>query len=504
MDRVKLCVVALAVAALMGCESTPEKTEKTWHEVRAERVAEFVLHLNNRSETERHRDGLAEVGLKSPEDRDYVIAQCDKAYDKSIQRGGTGTGVLRTPGRRRVMEVLGRLPSTPRSKALLKRGLKDTPEVQIPAAAALGKFGEASALPVLVSASIAVLDDDARRVGIQHLRRLATPARREAFLNALSGKGRVLLRPILLKTFPADKKTQGEALRVVAGEHGNPYARAFALEVLADHKDPSVVALARKALDSGDVVVRPTALQVLGSAGGNKAAGELEKVLRGNPQDADAVVKGLYGVGSAEALQRAMALIRDEALTAGTRAAVVRGFLGRIRESKAPGAYRSAEAREAVLEGLRERLEEEETEVVIASAMAIGRIGDSGADVEPLLGLLSDPAPDVGKAVVIALGRLGGQDAGAKLVQLLGSDDELRDTAADAFKTFPRAKDVPVGAVIDMLKDERLEVRRAAITALKHIRRNKDPMGFEAEGRESARALAIKTWRNWWKTRRGG
>ncbi|MGE0713780.1 MAG: HEAT repeat domain-containing protein, partial [Planctomycetota bacterium] len=499
MERVTAGSCALVLVALLaGCASEPEKKEKTWEELRAERVAEFMLHLNNRSETERHRNGLIEVGLRSPEDRSYVIRECGAAYDRSIERGGTGTGVLRADGRRRVMEVLARLPQDPVGGPLLQKGLKDVPQVRIPAAAALVEQGQDSALPALVQATIETVDEAHKREGAQHLRKLAIPRRRETFLNALDQKGMDLLRPVLPHTFPQDPQERGAALRQVASSHQNPYARAFALAALAEAKDPAAVELARKALDAGDEVVRPTALEVLGTAGGNKAAGELEKVLRTNPQDVDAVVVGLYEVGSAEALERALTLVRDDALTGRTRAGIVRGFLGRLREPQAPEAYRRTEAREAAVAALRERLEDQDRGVVVAAAEAIGKIGEPGADVEPLLGLLRDPTPEVGKAVVRALGRLGGMDAGAKLVQLLEGDATLRETAAEAFAALPRAKDVPVGAVIDMLLDERADVRRAAIVALKHLRKDKDPMGYDADGSESSRKLAVERWRAWW------
>ena len=51
---------------------------------------DFMLHLNNESLTERWREGMVEVGLRSPEDRSYVVTHTGAAYDKSMQRGGMG------------------------------------------------------------------------------------------------------------------------------------------------------------------------------------------------------------------------------------------------------------------------------------------------------------------------------------------------------------------------------------------------------------------------------
>ena len=187
-------------AGLTACASTGE--EKSWEEQREEQVREFMLHLNNESLTERWREGMVEVGLKSPEDRTYVLSHCSAAFDKSMQRGGVGTGVLRSNGRRRVMEITTRLGDNPDGRQLLKAGIADNEEVRMVAAAGLADWGDESAVPVLLRTVLEVEPDDPMvQVGMQGLRRMAVPKRRAVFLNGLTQEGRTSLKPIVLKTF---------------------------------------------------------------------------------------------------------------------------------------------------------------------------------------------------------------------------------------------------------------------------------------------------------------
>ncbi|MBL4844716.1 MAG: HEAT repeat domain-containing protein [Planctomycetes bacterium] len=503
MGRLSGALVLATLVTAWGCASTADSDEPLYEEVRAEEVAEFMLHLNNRSETERHRNGLAAVGLRSPEDRTYVLTHLSEAYDESMKRGGSGPGVLRTPGRRRVMELVGLLPDDPQGRKLLKDGLKDIPEVKIPAAAALAAFGDDSALGLLIDATLGVRDKDARRAGLTALRKLALPRLREAFLAGLDERAGDVLGPIVLRTFPAAGAERSKSLQDVASRHKNPYARCLALLTLAAEGDPAAIDIARQTLSSNDPVVRPVALRVLGSKGGKEAAIEIERTLRQDPKDVGAVTMGLYEVGTEDALDRAIGIASDSELLPETRVGVVSGFLGRLRDSKAPRPYRRKAAHERAVAALRELLSDESSEVVSAAALALGRIGDRGKDVDPLLGLLQDPTPQVGLAVVEALGRLGGEDAGARLVDLIENAPNLRMAAAEAFAFLPRARDVPVGDVIDLLDDERIPVRKASIVALKRLSRSKDSLGFDPEGKAESRARGVARWRAWWKARRG-
>ena len=498
------CGLALVVPLVgAGCGGGPEVREKTYEELRAEQVGEFMLHLNNESRSERWRESLIEVGRRSPEDRDYVLRECQRAYDESMARGGVGTGVLRAPGRRRVMEVVSQLDDLPASRAVLAAGLKDLPEVAIVAAAGLAAWGDERALPVLIRG---VVEADAlnpsRKVGVEALRRLADPSRRDTFLNALSEAGFDALAPVALRTFPSEPSARAPVLREVAATHPNPWARVLALKTLVEEKDAQATALARRALDEGDSVVRPTALAALGASGGNRVAEELERVLRGDPTDVDDVVRGLFEVGTGETVIRALNLLGDSEVAARTRAAVARGFFGRFEEPAAPAAYRTERARADARSGLRDALGARDEQVVAAAVEALGQIGARTTDVEPLLVLLREPNPRIAPAVVTALGRLGGEFAASRLLDLVRSDPALREPAAKALGTFAEPRDVPVHDLIDLLEEDDAAARRAALTALLALSGANDKMGYDPDARDEAkRREGAQRWRSWWEAR---
>jgi HEAT repeat protein len=430
--------------------------------------------------------------------------QCKDAYDDSIQRGGAGTGVLRIPGRRRVMEVTAALGETPAGSTLLKAGLRDDDPVALAAAAGLVQWGDDAAIPVLFEASLTLPQGDPdRRRALQALQRAAQPKRREAYLGALSAQDPAPLRKVLLATFPTDKEKRIKALRAVVERHPNPYARRFALDELAELKDPGALRLARAILADDQPVVRPAALRALGKVGGDKAGQELEDVLRGDPKFADEVARGLFAIGTQDALGRAVSLLTSTDLKPATRAAVARSFFARMRDDTAPGLYRQRASLDEALSVLREVIDEDLTPVTVAAVEAIGRIGDRGADVEPLLGLLQDPSAEVAPAVLGALGHLGGEFAAAKLVELLRDDPDLRPHAVKALASFRRARDVPVDELLDMLESDDLKVRAAAHEALMGLRRSTDPLGFDPAGAFGAREAGIQRWKAWWAKRSG-
>ena len=113
-------------------------------------------------------------------------------------------------------------------------------------------------------------------------------------------------RAARVATFPADRQQRIKAYQEVAGGHSNPWARAFALQELVQENDPSALELARRALDSGDPVLRPVALEAMGATGGNQAAREIETVLRKNPEDPEDAVRGLFEVSTVQALELAL------------------------------------------------------------------------------------------------------------------------------------------------------------------------------------------------------
>src|SRR5690606_23243734 len=102
--------------------------------------------------------------------------------------------------------------------------------------------------------------------------------------------------------------------------------------------------------------------------------------------------------------------------------------------------------------------------LTIAAIEAIAAIGERTTDAEPLAALLQERS--LGEAVVAALGKLGGQYAAAKLVELLAVDPDLRTPASRALAGYTEPAEVPVDDLIDLLDDEQIVVRQAAIDAL--------------------------------------
>ena len=140
--------------------------------------------------------------------------------------------------------------------------------------------------------------------------------------------------------------------------------------------------------------------------------------------------------------------------------------------------------------------------MVVAAVEALGAIGEAGTDVEELLVLLRAPDAKVAPAVVKALGRLGGEYAAQKLVELVGSDAALRDAAAKSLGGFAKPRDVPVDDVIDLMASPELPVRVAALEALRALAGSTDALGYDPNGPESARNHGIARWREWWSARR--
>lgn len=495
-----------ATGALVGCSSSSEQPEGEISPADQAEVQEVMAHYNNDSSTERWRERMVELGGKSPAHKRLVLDTLEGEVQRSLQRGGTGPGVLRPPGRRRAMETAARLGDDPVGRKVLAAGLEDSDlDVKAAAGAGLAAWGDPSPIPTLVVVVMKTKDGEpARALALQGLRRLASAGQREPLLGALRGEAREALEPVLLSAFPEADGERRAALRTVAASHRNPHARAFALQWLAAHQDPSTPELAQKALNDGDPALRPTALAALGATGGEQGAEELEQLLLKDPKDAVSAARGLYKVGSAEAVDRAANVFQRASLSAATRNAVAQEVLGRLREKGAPAAYREETTLERGREPLRAAIEARDEGVLQAAAAALGKIGAPGSDVDLLLGLLQTPDPATSQVVVTALGHLGGPVAAAQLVDFLGVDPNLRGASAEALAGFADPADVPMEALIDLLEHEDLAVREAAIKALRGLSRGQVDIAYDPHGEPGARAKSAQRWREWWSARRGG
>jgi len=151
----------VSIVLLTGCSSTSQIDA-----LDKEQLARFLLHLNNDSQSERWRNGLIEMGKRSSAARDQVLGELKQAYDRSLSWGGNGFGILRPPGRYRVMEIVGALGRTPEGRALLERGVEEGDRVGQVAAASLSSWGDSATAPTVTDEEgheVVALEASARR-----------------------------------------------------------------------------------------------------------------------------------------------------------------------------------------------------------------------------------------------------------------------------------------------------------------------------------------------------
>ena len=121
-------------------------------------------------------------------------------------------------------------------------------------------------------------------------------------------------------------------------------------------------------------------------------------------------------------------------------------------------------------EALVRRLGDPDQRVRARAARALGRIGDPRA-VPALRKRLDDESVEVRREAADSLGRIGGEEALAALVDLLDDDSEtVRRIAASSLGNFGSAK--PIDALISLLSDENEAVRRASVFSLIEILSN--------------------------------
>jgi HEAT repeat protein len=116
------------------------------------------------------------------------------------------------------------------------------------------------------------------------------------------------------------------------------------------------------------------------------------------------------------------------------------------------------------------RLGDPDQRVRARVARALGRIGDPRA-VSALRSRLDDESVEVRREAADSLGRIGGEEALAALLDLLDDESEtVRRIAASSLGNFGSAK--PIDALISLLSDESETVRRASVFSLIEILSN--------------------------------
>jgi HEAT repeat protein len=133
--------------------------------------------------------------------------------------------------------------------------------------------------------------------------------------------------------------------------------------------------------------------------------------------------------------------IREEAVsslveiyTDRERSGPVGRFLGLFSDEE-PRATVSVPVDPSVIDGLAGLLQDEERDLRLEAAQAIGILGGRGA-VDRLLQALSDPDASVRAAVVGALEKVGTAEEGKRLIPLLADEPEVRDRAIRAIGTL--------------------------------------------------------------------
>ena len=119
---------------------------------------------------------------------------------------------------------------------------------------------------------------------------------------------------------------------------------------------------------------------------------------------------------------------------------------------------------QSLADSLIAKLDNEDKDVRMESARALGYLGDRKA-IEPLLALLEkDKDAKVRLWAAISLGKMGDPDGIGYLFSFLGSDDNLsRKMAVEA---LVEVGELVVPKLIDSLKDENYLVRCGAVQAL--------------------------------------
>jgi HEAT repeat protein len=335
-------------------------------------------------------------------------------------------------------------PAVPGLLAALRDADADVREA---AAKALGEIGDAAAVPGLLAA----LGDAEANV-------------REAAAKALGQIGDAAAVPGLLAALrdaDADVRRAAAAL----GEIGDAAAVPGLLAALRD-ADADVRRAAAAALgEIGDAAAVPGLLAALGDADWNvRAAAARALGLIGAPavpgllaalRDADwrvrwAAAKALGWIGDAAAVPGLLAALRDAYADVRTVAAKALGEIGDA----------------AAVPGLLAALGDAAAGVREAAAAALGEIGDAAA-VPGLLAALRDAFGWVRWAAAAALGRIGAPAVPGLLAALRDADWRVRQAAAKALGQIGDAAAVP--GLLAALGDADADVRRAAAAALGEI-----------------------------------
>ena len=187
-------------------------------------------------------------------------------------------------------------------------------------------------------------------------------------------------------------------------KHPNPHIRNRAMIDIVEHQDETTVPRLMAALDAEDTVYRRAAVKTLGAVG------------------ADAVPAIVEALGSSDNV-------------------TVRGSCAKALAQVALN-YPNSPFPEVGLQGLKQSLNDPNPVVHIASAMALGEIGDAALEIL-LETLQSTDNLALAVSIVNALASVGGEQVGVVLGQLAEDDtvdDYVQQTAASALSRLEMVK----------------------------------------------------------------
>jgi HEAT repeat protein len=337
-------------------------------------------------------------------------------------------------------EYLGRKRHREAVPALVARMEQGAFWVKYSCLQALGEIGDPAAGPAVLKM---VGEGDLRKVSLEALGRMGVPEAEPIILEALFSGEQGWRKTAILAA---------ARLNRLLGERGGDSKSLR--DGIRKHADEEFVALVKELLRHGDEKLRAGAMFVLGAAAGKGAVEPLLAILPGIEEDEQAVVAEILQQLPDEDLPALFPSLRDEHPEVRKWAATILGR--RLCRKAVPQLIGS--------------LEDENGHVRGEAAKALGDIGDQMA-IAPLIALMSDPYPDVRQTAVEALIRLG--EEGEEVRQLVLNfleprlDSPDQDLVASALRIAARLGGEKVMSRLEFcLKDERSQVRRAAVEAL--------------------------------------
>jgi HEAT repeat protein len=372
------------------------------------------------------------------------ITQAHGMLINALQDDGTR---LSSPLNSFALEKIQKIISPRTTRELLHALQDEDSSVRYSAARALGRLGDASAVPALLQ----TLQDE------QWIVRYFTA-------QTLGQLGDASAVPALIQ--------------VMQDEQSN--ARFFAAQTLGQLGDASAVPALIQTLQDEEMLVRNNAAEALGRLGDARAVPALLQALKDEDSSVRTSAAGALGrLGDARAVPALLKALQDEQSNVRYSAARALGRLGdastvpallkALQDEQSNVLYSAARALgqlgdASTVPALLQALKDEDSSVRTSAAEALGQLGDAST-VPALLQALKDEQSNVRSSAAQALGQLGDASTVPALLQALQDQGWIvRSSAAEALGQLGDASTVP--ALLQALQDEQSNVRSSAARAL--------------------------------------